>query len=393
MADRIILHCDLNNFFASVTLLSNPTLYNLPVAVCGSKEERHGIVLAKNEAAKRYGVKTAEAIWEARAKCPQLIILPPDHEKYRRYSEATRAILRRYTDLIEPFGIDEAWLDVTGSTLLFGDGEIIANKIRNDIKKELGLTASVGVSFNKIFAKLGSDMKKPDAVTVITRENFKEKVWRLPVEDLLFVGKSTAKRLHSCGVMTIGDLTQCDDALLLRLLGKNGAMLKSYACGNDLSPVTPPSESDKPKSIGRTVTPAQDITAPEQVWKIYLELSEDIAHQLRCCEMSAGGIQIHTRTTALEVKEISKTLKAPLNTSMSIAKCGMKIFNENYRWAMPLRSVGLRAISLRDGNCAVQQDFFGSDTLDLRDEQIESSLESLRKKFGNESIKRGRAIE
>ena len=249
LADRIILHCDLNNFFASVSLLSNPTLYDLPVAVCGSTKERHGIVLAKNENAKKYGVKTAEAIWEAKAKCPDLVILPPDYKKYHEYSDATRKILLRYTDLVEPFGIDESWLDVTGSTLLFGDGPTIAESIRKAVKKELGITVSIGVSFNKVFAKLGSDIKKPDAVTVISRDNYKDIVWPLPINDLLFVGKSTAKRLNDCGIVTIGDITTCSDETLERLLGKNGKQLKIYASGEDTSPVTPPKPEDKPKSI------------------------------------------------------------------------------------------------------------------------------------------------
>lgn len=393
MADRIILHCDLNNFFASVSLLSNPTLYNLPVAVCGNQEERHGIVLAKNEIAKGFGVKTAEAIWEAKAKCPGLIILPPDNKEYKKYSEATRAIFRRYTDLVEPFGIDEAWLDVTGSTLLFGSGETIADSIRKDIKKELGLTVSVGVSFNKIFAKLGSDIKKPDAVTVISKNNFRDKVWRLPIENLLFVGEKTAERLHNLGVSTIEDITLCDDELLRKQLGKNGILLKSYALGEDNSPVTVPSENDIPKSIGRSVTPPRDITTSEQVWKIYLEISENIAEQLRRHSLYAGGLQVQTRTTALEIREYSRTLKMPLNTSMSIAKCGMAIFKENYHWGIPLRSVGLRAVNLKNSNYAVQQDFFGSCTADEKDEQIEKSMEKLRKRFGAESIRRGRIIK
>ena len=236
MAERVILHCDLNNFFASVSLLSNVTLYNLPVAVCGSVEARHGIVLAKNEIAKAYGVKTAEAIWEAKLKCPDLVTLPPDYKKYNEYSVLARKIYERYTDLIEPFGIDECWLDVTGSTRVFGSGEEIAYRIKNEIKRELGITASVGVSFNKVFAKLGSDMKKPDAVTVISRENFKEKVWPLPVSDLLFIGKNTAEKLKNSGVFTIGDIALCGENMLSRLLGKNGLMLKTYALGEDISP-------------------------------------------------------------------------------------------------------------------------------------------------------------
>lgn len=393
MADRIILHCDLNNFFASVSLLSNPTLYDLPVAVCGSAEERHGIVLAKNEIAKKFGVKTAEAIWEAQAKCPELVILRPDYKKYREYSEATRRIFARYTDLIEPFGIDEAWLDVTGSTLLFGDGRAIADRIRYDVKNELGLTVSVGVSFNKAFAKLGSDMKKPDAVTEITRDSFKEKVWPLPVSELLFVGKSTAKRLSDCGILTIGDLAVCDDETLHRLLGKNGSQLKTYALGEDHSPVSPPNSEDKPKSIGRSVTTPQDITNADQVWKIYLKISEDISHQLRRHGLYAGGLQVHTRTTSLKVKEFSRTLSTPLNTSMSIAKKGMEIFNESYLWDMPLRSVGLRAISLRDGTHAVQQDIFSEISDDTHEEDIERSIESVRERFGRDSILRGRILD
>ena len=393
MADKIILHCDLNNFFASVSLLSNPTLYNLPVAVCGNQEERHGIVLAKNEIAKRYGVKTAEAIWEAKAKCPELVILPPDYKKYQEYSAATRNIFARYTDLIEPFGIDEAWLDVTGSTLLFGDGKAIADKIRQDVKKELGLTVSVGVSFNKVFAKLGSDMKKPDAITVISRENFKDLVWPLPVTDLLFVGKSTAKKLFDFGVLTIGDLTKCSNETLERMLGKNGLQLKSFALGNDVSPVVTPNENDRPKSIGRSVTPPSDINTPEEVWKIFISVAEDIARQLRHHGLYAGGLQVHTRTTTLKVKEFSRVLSVPLDTSMSIAKKGMQLFEECYKWDIPLRSVGLRAVYLKDDNFAVQQDMFGTSDDLSSDEEIEKSIETVRERFGNKSISRGRIID
>ena len=314
MKDRIILHCDLNNFFASVSLLSNPTLYDMPVAVCGSVEARHGIVLAKNEIAKKFGVKTAEAIWEAKQKCPDLVTLPPDYKKYHEYSRAAQKIYARYTDLIEPFGIDECWLDVTGSTMLFGSGEQIADKIRRDIKRELGITISVGVSFNKVFAKLGSDMKKPDAITVINRDNFKQKVWPLPVSDLLFVGKRTCEKLNQNGIFTVGDVTKCDDTMLTRLLGKAGRQLKCYALGDDNSPVTPPSEDDVPKSIGRTVTPPEDITTRDTVWKTYIGIAEEISEILHAKGLYAATIQVHTRDTNLKTKEYSHTLTNPLNT-------------------------------------------------------------------------------
>lgn len=393
MKDRIILHCDFNNFFASVSLLSNPTLYDMPVAVCGSVEARHGIVLAKNEIAKKQGVKTAEAIWEAKQKCPELVTLPPDYKKYHEYSHKGREIYSRYTDLIEPFGIDECWLDVTGSTLLFGSGEQIAEKIRQDIKRELGITVSVGVSFNKIFAKLGSDMKSPDAVTVITRENFKEKVWSLPVRDLLFVGKKTAEKLNQNGIFTVEDITKCDDDMLTRLLGKAGAQLKCYALGEDNSPVTPPDDNDIPKSVGRTVTPPKDIVSRDDVWKIYIGIAEEISEILHRKNLYASTIQVHTRDTNLKTKEYSHTLNNPLNTSILIAREAIKIFENNYNWDLPLRSVGFRVTNLKGDNVAFQTDIFGDNNDDQKQEIIENSILNVRKKFGNQSLKRGTSCD
>lgn len=389
MTDRIILHCDLNNFFASVSLLSNPTLYDLPVAVCGSVEERHGIVLAKNEIAKKFGVKTAEAVWEAKLKCPDLVTLKPDYKKYYEYSRAAKSIYERYTDLIEPFGIDECWLDVTGSTVLFGGGEQIAHRIKNDVKRELGITISVGVSFNKIFAKLGSDMKKPDAVTVITRDNYKQKVWQLPVTDMLFVGKSTAQKLSESGIFTVGDITKCDDAMLRRLLGKAGSQLKTYALGDDNSPVTPINKDDLPKSIGRSVTPPEDITNNERVWKIYLNIAEEISETLHKKGLYAGTLQVHTRDANLKTKEYSCKLQNPLNISILIAREAMRLFEKSYDWHLPLRSVGFRVTNLKSDNVAFQTDIFGSDENTEKQEIIENSILNVRKKFGTDSLKRG----
>ena len=389
MEDRIILHCDLNNFFASVSLLSNPTLYDLPVAVCGSVEARHGIVLAKNEIAKKYGVKTAEAVWEAKAKCKDLVILPPNYEEYQKYSMLAKEIYARYTDLIEPFGIDECWLDVTGSTLLFGTGEQIANRIRKEIKSELGITVSVGVSFNKIFAKLGSDMKKPDAVTVISRQNFKDKVWRLDVGDLLFIGRKTAAKLKENGIFKIGDIPLCEDGMLTRLFGKNGLLLKQYALGLDNSPVEPLSKDYKPKSVGRSTTPDHDIKDRNEVWRTLLYLSEEVSEELRKNGLYAGGVQIHTRDTALKIKEYSHSLSTPVNSALLIAKHGMELFDKVYRWQLPLRSIGIRAINLKPQTCAVQQDLFGESDKSKKIENIENSISSLRDRFGKESIKRG----
>lgn len=386
--ERVILHCDLNNFFASVSLLFNPTLRSVPVAVCGDKEQRHGIVLAKNEAAKRCGVKTAEAIFEAKAKCPELVILPPMMDKYKEYSEKAHRIYEEYTDMIEPFGIDECWLDVTGSRLLFGSGEEIADKIRREIKQKLGITVSVGVSFNKVFAKLGSDMKKPDGITVISRENFREKIWRLPISDLLFVGRKTTDRLRSCGICTIGDAAVCSDEMLERLLGKNGLELKRYALGEDNSPVSRQHEKATPKSIGRSVTRQQDFKTPDEIWGMFLSLAREISDSLREQGLYAGGVQVHIRNAALSVKEFSRSYPDSVNGAKIIAERGMELLNEHFGFTEPLRSVGLRAINLKGYQTAIQEDIFGDSEKRETEEKIESSIYELRKKFGSTSITR-----
>lgn len=393
MSERTILHCDLNNFFASVSLLSNQTLYDMPVAVCGSSEDRHGIVLAKNEIAKKQGVKTAEVIWEAKRKCPELVTLPPDYKKYSEYSEKAKAIYSRYTDLIEPFGIDECWLDVTASKRVFGNGEEIAEKIRKAIKGELGITVSVGVSFNKVFAKLGSDMKKPDAVTVISKENFKEKIWGLPVGDLLFVGKKSVDALNRIGVFTIGDLAYCDEQVMKKLMGVSGIEIRNYALGLDSSPVCPLDYHYIPKSVGRSVTPKNDIENRDEVWKIYLQLSEDISRTLHKDNLYATGITVHLRTSTLKVKEISKSFSGGTNCAITLAKKAMDLFDASYNFEMPLRSVGFRAINLKNKNdFAVQQDLFGICDNEEKNENIEESIMKVRTKFGNQSIKRARTV-
>lgn len=391
--DKIILHCDLNNFFASVSLLGNQTLKELPVAVCGSKEDRRGIVLAKNEIAKSFGVKTAETIWQAQKKCPELVILPPEYKKYEEYSAAAQRIYAKYTDKIEPFGIDECWLDVTGSTMLFGSGAEIAEKIKRDIKSELGITASIGVSFNKVFAKLGSDMKKPDAVTIINRENFKTKVWPLPVADMLFAGRRTVQKLNEVGVFTIGDLANANDETLKKALGKNGMELKLYALGADNSPVARMNAHRIPKSIGRSVTYGHDFKNNDEVWQTFLKLSEEIAAQLRKEGLFASAVQVHTRDTDLVVKEFSFTFSTPTDIAISLAEKAMHIFKENYNWLLPLRSVGFRAINLKKEWIAVQQDIFIKSSEQIKKEKIEDSIFSIRKKYGDNSLKRATTLK
>ncbi len=289
--DRVILHCDMNSFYASVELLSEPELKDRPVAVCGDPEGRHGIILAKNEAAKKYGIVTAETVWQARKKCPGLTLLKAHHDKYHDYSVKINEIYKRFTDMVEPFSIDESWLDVTGSTELFGTGEKIARRIKDTVKSELGLTLSVGVSFNKIFAKMGSDYKKPDAITVIDRNNFRDILWPMPVREMFFVGNATAGKLKDIGIKTIGDLANSDVFMLEKLLGKSGRMLHGYAMGEDSSPVAGSEERRKIKSVGNGITFRRDLKGKDDILIGITALSDTVAGRLRKYGLKCCGIR------------------------------------------------------------------------------------------------------
>ncbi len=389
--ERTILHCDLNNFFASVAVLDNPTIKNCPIAVCGSTEERHGIVLAKNELAKRFGIVTAEATWQAKKKCPDLVIVPPNHRRYNEVSLAVREIYYRFSDIVEPFGIDECWLDVTGSRLLFGDGLEIAEKIRKTVKQEIGVTVSVGVSFNKVFAKLGSDLKKPDAITEISRENFKEKVWPLPANTMLGVGGSTCRQLESLGIFTIGDIARAGRDVLKNRFGKMGEQLYSYAAGEDNSPVS--AETSIPKSVGRTTTCRKDLNSADEAWPVVLSLSEEISGSLRRHGLYCGAVVAHIRTYDLNTREFQAPLNVPTQSSVKMAKKCMEILNRNSGFSVPLRSIGLRAINLKDGMTSYQTDIFTDTQKSERAEEIEDKIFEIRNKYGSDSILRGTTIE
>ena len=290
MGDRVILHCDLNCFFASVELLSHPDLRDIPTAVCGDPASRHGIILAKNEPAKKYGIQTAETVWQAKKKCPGLVLLPPHHDLYKMWSVRVNDIYERFTDLIEPFGIDESWLDVTGSLHLFGgDAEKLADKIRKTVKNETGLTISVGVSFNKVFAKLGSDMKKPDATTVIPIDGWQNIVWPQPLGNLLYAGRAATQTLKKYGVETIGQLAACDPAMPEQLLGKMGRQLWEYANGLDKSPVKPRHAADPVKSVGNGTTFPDDLVRWEQICAGLMPLCDSVAARLRQNPSGPGG--------------------------------------------------------------------------------------------------------
>ena len=384
---RSILHCDMNNFYASVECMLNPELRNHPVAVCGSVEERHGIVLAKNYKAKAYGVKTGDAVWQAKQKCKDIIIVPPHFDEYIKYSKLARNIYNRYTNLVEPYGMDECWLDITGYEHIIGSAESVANEIRQTIKFELGLTISVGVSFNKIFAKLGSDMKKPDAVTLIPKESFREKIWHLPVSDLLGVGRATNTTLENLGVLTIGDLAKTDPTFLKAKLGKNGSMLWSYANGYDQSTVKPNDYISPIKSIGHGITTTQDLRKVNEVWPIFLELSQDIGHKLRVHQKCACGIAIHIRDNTLFSKQWQMKLDFPTQSPLVIAKNAFNLFKSRYQWNNPIRSVTIQAIDLIFQDAPFQLNLFYDAERNKKREKLDECVELLRMRFGKDIIK------
>ena len=261
-SERVILHCDLNCFYASCEMAYNPKLQDKPIAVCGDPERRNGIVLTASYPAKRMGVKTGMPLWEAQQHCRDIIFVHANYELYTRFSEYIREIFLRFTDQVEPFGLDEAWLDCTASQSLFGTGEEIAKQISDTVKDELGITCSVGVSWNKVFAKLGSDYKKPDAITVISKSNWKDIVFPLPATDLLYVGSRTGKKLANYCVHTIGDLATANPNFLKEKLGKIGPMLWGFANGLDTGAVAKYEgrEAQAPiKSIGNSWTTPRDL--------------------------------------------------------------------------------------------------------------------------------------
>ena len=386
---RIILHCDLNCFYASVELLSHPELKNVPVAVCGDPEARHGIILAKNEPAKKLGVKTAETIWQAKRKCPDLVLLPPHHGLYGEYSKRVNAIYYEYTDLVEPFGIDESWLDVTGSLHLFGgDAKALADSIRARIQRELGLTISVGVSFNKVFAKLGSDYKKPDATTVISPENWKSIVWPLPVNDLLFVGRAAGEVLGKYGVHTIGDLASCSEETMETLLGKLGTQLLRYANGLDDSPVRPAGEREPIKSVGNSTTFRRDLTKWDELKTGISLLSDSVAMRLRKHDLYCGGVAVGIRDA--NFKNISRQKLLPHSTHLmrEIEDAALELLQGAWKAPTPVRLLSVTALHITDRQETYEQlDLLGEPPESQeKQEAVESAMAKIRAKYGKDAI-------
>lgn len=382
---RNILHVDCNNFFASVEGIFYPQLKDVPYAVAGSKENRHGIILAKNELAKSYGIKTGEAIWESKQKCPSLQTVEPHFERYSKYSKLFKSICFEYTDRLESFGIDECWLDLTGNRR---DAADIAEEIRQRVKNEYGLTVSVGVSFNKIFAKLGSDMKKPDAVTIITEENFRDKVWQLPVSDLLGVGRATLKKLNSRYIGTIGELAQTDRELLCSWLGKIGDDLWRYANGLDDSAVKLYYEHTPPKSVSCGLTPYRDLENDNDVKILIYALSENIAMQLRSKDLKCRTISLNIRDNRLEHLSRQCRFHSDISDSALISESAFRLYKEAYNKDIPIRSISVCASDLIPYNEEFQLDFDGSFIREQKKESINRAVDRIRTRYGYDTIRR-----
>ena len=390
MAERVILHCDLNSFFASVELLDKPTLRDVPVAVCGDPKSRHGIILAKNEPAKKMGVKTAETLWQARKKCPALVLLPPHHRLYEEYSRRVNEIYDRFTDLVEPFGIDESWLDVTGSLHLFGgDGKALADRIRATIREETGLTVSVGVSFNKVFAKLGSDMKKPDATTVIPAEGWQSMVWPLPLGDMLFAGHTATETLRKYGIETVGQLAACDPALPEHLLGKMGLQLWQYANGMDKSPVKPRHAAEPVKSVGNGTTFPQNLVRWEQLRAGLLPLCDSVATRLRQQGLYAGGVSLSIKDASFKTVSRQIRLDAPTHLMRDIHRTAMQLAGQLWKPPTPVRAMTVTALYVtEDGDAFRQLDLLGGAAQERsqRQEKLEGTMDAIRRKYGRGAI-------
>lgn len=387
--EREILHIDCNKFYASVECSLNPELKNKPVAVGGSEKSRHGIILTKNEIASKYGLYAGEPLWSARQKCPDLVIIPPNFPLYIEYSKRVRSIFEDYTDLIEPFGLDECWLDVTGDFLK--TGAEIGEEIKERVKKEIGITVSVGLSFNKIFAKLGSDYKKPDAMTIITRENYKDIVYPLPVSDLLMVGPATTKKLNYYGIYTIGELANADDKMMHSIFGKNGDMLLRYARGEDMSIVRHKDLERELKSIGNSTTTPRDLVNNDDVKVVLTVLAESVARRMREHNLKATTLSVVIRNKDLETVIRQCRLPSPTCVSNELITHAMILFRANYTWAKPIRSLGLSVTDF-EYDSVYQFDFSGSVERRERLERLENTVDRLKDRYGNYCIQKATVL-
>lgn len=387
--EKTILHIDIDNFYASVAILLNSELHDKAVIVCGDAERRHGIVLAKSQKAKIAGIKTGDTIYTSQQKVKDLIIVPPDFQKYTEYSRKVFQIFTQYTPEVESFGLDECWLDVSGCTKLYGDGLQIAQKIKEQIREETGLTVSIGISFSKIFAKIGSDMKKPDGITIITKDNYKKDIWELKASDMLMVGRHTAEKLKKLGIYTIGDLANYNKKELVRRFGKVGENLHIFANGQDTDFVKSYVDLHIPKSVGNGTTTVEDVTNMRDATSVIFALCEVIAFRLRSYQLVAGSVSINIRDKDLKSFSRQSQLDFGSDSSYDIASLALVLLKNNYDFA---QNLPLRTITVSVGNLIKKDDFVQESLFEeeiSKNRKLESSIDHLRNKYGFSILQRG----
>ena len=400
---RLIFHCDCNNFFASCECLDHPELKSVPLAVAGDPENRVGVVVAKNELAKKYGVKTTDTVWQAKRKCPDLVFVPPRHHLYKEISNRINDIYHEYTEYVEPASIDESYLDMTGAPDFYGmTAREMADALRDRIRTEIGVTISVGVSFNKIFAKMGSDYKKPDATTEITPDNYREILWPLPVSDLMFAGKAAVAVLNKKSIHTIGDLARQPKERMRDLLGKGGDQLWLYANGLDTEPVRKWGDAPEIKSVSRGMTFKRDLVTEEEIRTGVAVLVDHVAMSLRRHGLKGEVINIQIKTPDLRVISRQTSLDHYTYLQHEIQEIAMRLIRGN--WTIgekaPIRAITVGVTKLLPSDQAGEQ----MDMFDLlvttnvgkpikaqreKHEKLEAAVDSIRRRFGNQMITLG----
>lgn len=385
--DRQILHIDMNNCFASIEMKLRPDLKGIPLVVSASKDGKHGIVLAKSEEAKIFNIKTAEPIWMAKKKCKDLKIVEPHYDEYKKHSIWAREIYYSYTNQVEPFSLDEAWLDITGSTKLFGTPLEIANTIRQRIKEELGITVSVGLSFNKIFAKLASDVARPDSVNEIRKDNFKEIVWPMKISNMMGIGQSSVKKLNEEGIFYLGDIAKTKKEELEKILGSHGERIWEQVNGLDKSEVKDFYHLDPIKSISHGRTFIENLDSKEEIRYVFHRLAQKVSRRLIEENLEAMGVQISVKDKDLKQESFQKTLDCSSFSSIVLRDTALDLF-ENYKWDKPIRFLEVRAINLtKDSN--VQTNFLTDFNDEDKKSKLDKAIYNLQNNFGKDMVKLG----
>ena len=388
---RVICHCDLNNFYASVECVARPELANIPLIVGGDVEKRHGIVLAKNQLAKAKGIKTGDTIWQALQKEPNLVSVPPQFDLYMKYSKMVFNEYTNYTSKVEAFGPDECWLDVTGSLNIFGSGRAIADDIRTVVKEKTGLTLSVGVSFNKVFAKLAGDIATADSTLEITKENFKKQLYHLDANNIMGIGRKTIQKLNAKRIMTIGDVANACPDYLKRLLGKHGVIISNHARGIDYEHVREYVANREVKSVGHGLTAVRDLVNHNEASTLISYLAELVANRMRKISVRGNGISLHLRNNKLGVISRQCKLTTSINSASQISNAAISLLKDNWDLSVPLRSLSIAVFDLSNNSLGTQSSMF--DVSDVKSERLQSALDLIRLRHGNDKIIRASLIE